>query len=81
MNDGNAAKEAAADKFASDALLEPESYANFLNGGYRSIGSIKRYAASQMVDPFVVIGRLQKENRIPYSWHNQYKTRYKWAES
>ena len=81
LNDGNAAREDAADKFACDALLDPASYAEFLDGDYQSIGSIKRYAASQMVDPFVVIGRLQKEKLIPYTWYSKYKTRYKWAES
>lgn len=74
------AKEAAADKFAGDALLEPASYGKFVETGDYSIVGIRRYADSQRVAPYVVIGRLQKEERIPYSHFNGYKVRYKWAD-
>lgn len=80
LNNTDMAKENAADKFAGDALLEPQSYTHFVATEDYSIGAIRRYAASQRVAPFVVIGRLQKEKRIPYSWHSEYKVRYKWAE-
>ena len=79
LNNTDMAKENAADKFAGDALLEPQSYTHFVATEDYSIGAIRRYAASQRVAPFVVIGRLQKEKRIPYSWHSEYKVRYKWA--
>lgn len=81
LNDTDTAKEEAADKFACDALLDPQSYAHFVATNDYSIEKIKRYAISQHVAPYVVIGRLQKEKRIPYSWYSDYKTRYKWAES
>lgn len=80
LNNTDMVKEDAADKFAGDALLEPESYACFVAMEDYSIGAIRRYATSQQVAPFVVIGRLQKEKRIPYSWYSEYKVRYKWVE-
>ena len=80
LNNTDAAKEAAADKFACDALLDPSSYADFIGKGDYRIGAIKRYAASQQVAPYIVIGRLQKEKRIPYTWYSDHKVRYKWAE-
>ena len=81
LHDTDMAKEAAADKFACDVLLSPESYTRFVARKDFSIGAILQYAHSQRVAPFIVIGRLQKEKRIPYSWHSDYKVRYKWAES
>lgn len=80
LNNTDVEKESYADMFAGNALLEPDSYTYFTDTGDYSIGAIKHYAASQKVAPFVVIGRLQKENRIPYAWYSDYKTRYKWAE-
>lgn len=81
LNNMDTAKEAAADKFASNALLSPSSYADFIAARDYDIGAIKRYAASQKVAPYVVIGRLQKEKRIPYTWYSDYKVRYKWTEA
>ena len=71
-------KETAADKFASNSLLEPTSYKAFVNAADFSIRAIMLYASTQHVMPYIVIGRLQREQRIPYSWYSSYKTRYKW---
>ena len=73
-------REIEADKFATNALIDPNDYSRFIHSGDYSIGSIKRFAKSQNIMPYMVIGRLQKERRIPYSWFNDYKLRYKWAE-
>ena len=73
-------KERAADAFASGALLEPKSYEHFLGNGLFAISSIRAYAKTQQVPPYVVIGRLQKEQVIPWTWYQNYKPRYKWAE-
>lgn len=81
LNSTDTAKEVAADNFACDALLSPSSYATFTATGDYTIGAIQRYAASQKVAPFIVIGRLQKEKKIPYTWYSNHKTRYKWAEA
>lgn len=80
LNDVDTAREEAADRFASDALLDPESYVHFVEKGDYAIGAIERYASSQSVAPYIVIGRLQREKRVPYNWYSKYKARYKWAE-
>lgn len=80
LNNPDMAREDAADKFAGEALLDPESYTRFIAVGDYTISAIKQYANSQRVAPYVVIGRLQKEKRIPYTWYSDYKVRYKWAE-
>lgn len=72
-------KEAAADEFAKDALLDPKSYKAFVKDSDFSLPAIFKYAESQHVMPYIVIGRLQKEKIIPYSWYSGYKTRYKWT--
>ena len=74
-------KEEAADLFASSVLLEPGSYERFVSEGFFTYTSIKEYARQQEVPPYIVIGRLQKETKIPWSWYQRYKPRYKWAET
>lgn len=72
-------KERAADIFAQDSLLEPKSYADFLQRGDFTLSAISNYANTQNVMPYVVIGRLQKEKHISYSAYSDYKVRYGWA--
>ena len=77
----NAKREAAADAFASNALLEPISYAEFVRETSSfSYSAVSSYAKTQNVPPYIVIGRLQKEQRIPWDWFAKYKPRYKWAQ-
>lgn len=73
-------KETAADLFASSSLLSPKSYERFVRAGSYTYASIKEYAQTQGVPPYVVIGRLQKDRIIPWTWYQKYKPRYKWAE-
>ncbi len=79
QNNCDGEREHAADLFASNALLNDESYSNFVSRQDFSINAIIQYANSQCVMPYIVIGRLQKEKRIPYTWYSQYKLRYRWA--
>lgn len=72
-------KERAADEFARNVLLDPQSYTRFVHQGDFSINAIRKYAETQNVMPYIVIGRLQREKRIPYSWFSKDKLRYKWA--
>ena len=73
-------REIEADKFATNALIDPADYIRFVRFEDYSIGSIRRFAKTQNIMPYMVIGRLQKEKKIPYSWFSDYKLRYKWAE-
>ncbi len=72
-------KEAAADLFARDMLLSPESYKNFIQKRDFTIEAIHQYAETQNVMPYIVIGRLQKEKYLDYKIHCNYKLRYKWG--
>lgn len=76
---GDQDKESAADLFASNMLLSPESYKAFIERGDFSIESIQEYAESQNVMPYIVIGRLQKEKYLDYKTYCNYKLRYKWG--
>ena len=71
-------KETAADLFAGNMLLSPASYREFIEKSDFSIGAIEKYAASQKVMPYIVIGRLQKEKYLDYKAYYNYKLRYKW---
>ena len=73
-------REIAADKFATNALINQSDYIRFIRARNFSIGSIKQFAKSQKIMPYMIIGRLQKEGLIPYNWFSEHKTRYKWAE-
>lgn len=73
-------KEKAADLFASDKLLNPEEYQQFIKTGNFHISSIQKFASQQEVMPYIVIGRLQKEKLLDYRYYSEYKLRYKWVE-
>ncbi|EET60844.1 addiction module antidote protein HigA [Marvinbryantia formatexigens DSM 14469] len=73
-------KETAADCFAGEKLLSPESYKAFIQKKDFSIEAIQRYAKTQNVMPYIVIGRLQKEGYLDYRTYSNYKLRYKWQK-
>lgn len=70
--------EAEADNFAKDLLIPPEKWEQFCSGGDYSAPTVISFAHSVGVAPFVVVGRLQKECRVPYTRLNQLKCRYQW---
>ena len=73
-------KEKKADLFASNKLMNSEEYERFIEKNDYSIESIKAFAKTQKVVPYVVIGRLQKEKKLDYRYYSEYKLRYKWAD-
>ena len=73
-------REKAADKFARDSLLDPAEYRKFVDHGTFTYVAIEAFSKKQAVPPYVVIGRLQKENIIPYHRFSNYKPKYAWAE-
>lgn len=77
----NVEQEAAADRFAGNALLNETAYKNFVAEGNFTFNAINRFAEMQNVPPYVVIGRLQRKKYIPYTRYSSYKLRYKWAEN
>ena len=61
-------------------LLSPESYKMFIQKEDFFIETIHKYAKSQNVMPYIVIGRLQKEKYLDYRIFSNYKLRYKWGD-
>lgn len=78
VND-NEDRESLADSFARDRLIDPAAYKQFAERGCYSYAYIEQFAAEQNVQPFIVIGRLQKESLIPWNRYANYKPRLKWA--
>ena len=66
-----------ADKFACDTLISPVDYNRLINARDFSRTAIISFAREIGIDPGIVVGRLQKENEIPYNWHKDLKTQYK----
>ena len=68
-----------ADAFARDALIPPKPYARFVKGGDFTAAAVTAFADSIGIAPGIVVGRLQKENVIPFSWHHALKVQYQLA--
>ena len=68
-----------ADAFASDKLIDANAYQAFVWENDFSLPKIQKFAQQHNIMPYIVIGRLQKEKKIPYSWYSKEKLRYKWG--
>ena len=71
--------EADADRFARDFLIDPTKWSDFCAEGQFTASSVKRFARSIGIAPFIVVGRLQRERRIAYSRLTGLKPRYEWT--
>ena len=72
-------EERAADAFARDTLIPPESYAQIAVGN-KTHSSVMSFANEIGIAPGIVVGRLQKDGYLPYSQLNGLKVRYQFAE-
>jgi len=72
------AHESEANQFATDTLIPPEAYKNFVESGSFYRGDIERFASQVDIDTGIVVGRLQHDDHIQKSWHNQLRSRYEW---
>lgn len=68
--------EDAANEFAKERLIPKESFERFCEYNHFDKKSIIRFSNEISIAPGIVVGRLQKENKIPYSWHNDLKVQY-----
>ena len=71
--------EAEADRFARDFLIDPKSWSDFCREGHFTASSVKKFAHSVGIAPFIVVGRLQREKHLAYSQLTALKQRYEWA--
>jgi len=65
-----------ADEFAKETLIPSELFAKFAAGNSFGEADIVRFADQIGIDPGIVVGRLQKDGYIKFSWHNDLKTQY-----
>lgn len=71
--------EAAANRFARDSLLSPDEYQSFVDAGDYSSSSIRTFAQAQRIAPGIVVGRLQRDKKVPRSHLNDLKKPIRWA--
>jgi len=68
------------DTFAADFLIPPEKYTAFTSQpGRLSKARVKAFAEEIGIAPSIVVGRLQRDEVIPYSHMNDLKIRLTWA--
>ena len=72
----NTKAEEIADDFAKDFLISSDKYEEYVQKKDFSIESIKEFSQQNKIKEFVLIGRLQKDNLLPYNKYSNLKTRY-----
>jgi plasmid maintenance system antidote protein VapI len=74
------AKEQEADAFARDCLIPPEQWRSFTRAPREfSREEVLAFARRVGVAPAIVVGRLQREKRLPYHMLNDLRVSYEWA--
>ena len=73
-------KEEEADRYAQSALIPDKQYHEFIGRESFSKGEITYFSSMIGIAPWIVLGRLQKENHVPYDWHSSLKVKYKFAD-
>jgi hypothetical protein len=69
-------KELKADKFARDFFINEEDYNEFINREDFSRNTITRFSKDLGIHPSILLGRLQKDEIVPYSYLYDLKTQY-----
>lgn len=70
------ADESEADMYAREILIPTEKFSRLISKNDFSKIAIKQFALSCKIDVGIVVGRLQREGYIEYSWYNDLKTKY-----
>ncbi len=65
-----------ADQFAKDLLIPPKEYELFAAETFFSEQKIRAFSSLIKVHPGIVVGRLQKEELLPYTHLNKLKQKY-----
>lgn len=79
INDGvatNDEKELEADAFARDILISSDLYKSFVEADCFTKRCIIDFANKINIAPGIVLGRLQKETKVPYNKYNELKVKY-----
>lgn len=70
-------REAAADKFAEDLLIQPDKYQEFIRKKIFTPSSIEAFAEELDRDPGIVLGRLENDGLIDFNAWNMRPLRHK----
>ena len=65
-----------ADGFASNTLIDATAYDEYVRKGDYSLPSIKSFSDKHHLPPFILIGRLQKDNYLEYYHYPEEKVKY-----
>jgi HTH-type transcriptional regulator / antitoxin HigA len=68
--------EAEADRFARNFLVPEGAWMSFIGAGAFLESDVVAFARVQGIHPGIVVGRLQHERLIPYTWHYGLKEKY-----
>lgn len=73
-------KEKEADEFASDELIPPKDYHEFVHAGVFSAKAVSEFAQKQGIDPGIVEGRLCFDKKLSWSEPLGFRTRLAFTE-
>lgn len=74
-------QEVEADNFAASFLIPRSSYKEFVANNSINKRTVKQFAQSIGVAPGIVVGRLQYDGHINYSWLNDLKVKFTLVEN
>lgn len=77
---GDTEIEARADRFASELLIPPADYQEFISAGRPSRADVEAFALRLGIAASIVVGRLQHDHVVPQSWFRELVTTLKWEE-
>lgn len=71
-------QEDAADKYAADTLIPPEKYNEFVEQNKFDINSVCEFAKRINRDPGIILGRLQKDEKVGFTDRSMNQLRHKY---
>jgi HTH-type transcriptional regulator/antitoxin HigA len=74
-------EEVEANEFAAETLIPASAWSEFVSRGTPSKAAVRSFAVEHGVDPGIVVGRLQHEGVVPFSYMNDLKTKLAWVLS
>ena len=79
QKDDQDSKEKEADNFAANFLIPPSDYRMLIRGGQPSKESVSYCASRIGIAPGIVVGRLQREGILHWSFYNDLKVSFEWS--
>ena len=73
-------EEQQADAFAANHLIPSENYSTLTQSGKPSKAEVRAFARKLGIAPGIIVGRLQHDKVIPFSWFNDLKRTFVFAE-